>query len=77
MRSKTYNNLSKRCNLCLNEKYIIICHPENATFNTNNNNNSTNNNNNNNKNNNNNNKWFISLKKYLQLFLKLIINSSS
>ena len=26
-------SLSKRCNLCLNEKYIIICHPEKATLN--------------------------------------------
>ena len=33
MRAKAYNNLNKRCNLCLNEKYIIICHPENATLN--------------------------------------------
>ena len=33
MRTKADNNLSKRCNLCLNEKYIIICHPEKATLN--------------------------------------------
>ena len=25
---KPYSNATKRCNLCLYEKFIIICHPE-------------------------------------------------
>ena len=28
-----YNNTSNRCNLCLWEKYFIICHPSLATLN--------------------------------------------
>ena len=27
-RCKAYNSSSKKCNLCLNEKFLIICHPE-------------------------------------------------
>ena len=32
-KSKPYSNTSKRCHLCLQEKYFIICHPEKATLN--------------------------------------------
>lgn len=32
-KSKSYNHLSKRCNLCISEKYIIICHRHEATLN--------------------------------------------
>ena len=32
-KSKPYSNTSKRCNLGLQEKYFIICHPEKATLN--------------------------------------------
>lgn len=28
-----YSNITKRCNLCLYEKYMIICHPEMCTLN--------------------------------------------
>ena len=30
---KSYSNISKRCNLCLHEKYIIICQPQKCTLN--------------------------------------------
>ena len=32
-RAKSYSNVSKRCNLCLWEKYFIICKPNMATLN--------------------------------------------
>jgi hypothetical protein len=32
-RAKSYNNASKRCNLCIWEKYFIICKPDIATLN--------------------------------------------
>lgn len=32
-RCKPYSNISKKCNLCLCEKFIIICHPEECTLN--------------------------------------------
>ena len=32
-RAKPYTNISKRCNLCLMEKYFIICHPNMASLN--------------------------------------------
>jgi len=32
-RSKSYSNLTKRCNLCTLEKYYIICHGDKATLN--------------------------------------------
>ena len=32
-RSRPYNNATKRCNLCLTEKLIIICQPHKATLN--------------------------------------------
>ena len=31
---KAYSAKSKRCNLCLHEKYVIICHPELSSLNT-------------------------------------------
>ena len=31
---KSYSAKSKRCNLCLHEKYLIICHPELSSLNT-------------------------------------------
>ena len=31
--AKSYSNISKRCNLCIAEKYYIICHPRLATLN--------------------------------------------
>ena len=33
-RAKPYSTSSKVCNLCLKEKYYIICHPEMATLNS-------------------------------------------
>ena len=33
-KSNTYSTSSKTCNLCLKEKYIIICKPHMATLNT-------------------------------------------
>ena len=32
-KARAYTNLSKRCNLCIAEKYFIICRPEMATLN--------------------------------------------
>jgi hypothetical protein len=32
-RAKSYSNASKRCNLCIREKYFIICKPDIATLN--------------------------------------------
>jgi hypothetical protein len=32
-KAKAYNNISKKCNLCLEEKYYIITHPELASLN--------------------------------------------
>ena len=32
-RARSYSNISKRCNLCLWEKYFIICKPEMSTLN--------------------------------------------
>ena len=32
-RAKSYSNISKRCNLCLWEKFFIICKPDMATLN--------------------------------------------
>ena len=32
-RAKPYNSANKRCNLCLSEKFIIICQPERSTLN--------------------------------------------
>jgi hypothetical protein len=32
-RAKSYSNASKRCNLCIWEKYFIICKPDIATLN--------------------------------------------
>ena len=32
-KASTYNSNSKKCNLCLAEKYYIICHPEWASLN--------------------------------------------
>ena len=32
-RCKSYSSVTKRCNLCLYEKFIIICHPELCTLN--------------------------------------------
>ena len=31
--AQPYNNVSKRCNLCLAEKHVIICNPDLATLN--------------------------------------------
>ena len=31
--ARSYSNVSKRCNLCLWEKYFIICKPEMSTLN--------------------------------------------
>ena len=31
--ARSYSNSSKRCNLCLWEKYFIICQPEMSTLN--------------------------------------------
>lgn len=31
--AKSYSNISKRCNLCITEKYYIMCKPELATLN--------------------------------------------
>jgi hypothetical protein len=31
---KPYSNITKRCNLCLHEKFVIICHPELCTLNS-------------------------------------------
>ena len=33
-RCKPYSNLTKRCNLCLYEKFVIICHPELCSLNS-------------------------------------------
>ena len=33
-RCKAYKSSSKRCNLCLHEKFLIICHPELGTLNS-------------------------------------------
>ena len=33
-RCKSYSNLTKRCNLCLHEKFLIIYHPELSSLNT-------------------------------------------
>ncbi len=33
-KAKSYSNVSKRCNLCLLEKYFIICHRDQATLNS-------------------------------------------
>ena len=33
-RCRPYSNKTKRCNLCLYEKFIIICHPELCSLNT-------------------------------------------
>ena len=30
---RSYSNINKKCNLCLWEKYYIICHPDMATLN--------------------------------------------
>ena len=32
-RAKSYSNITKRCNLCLWEKFFIICKPDMATLN--------------------------------------------
>ena len=32
-RAKTYSNMGKKCNLCLMEKYFIICKPETCSLN--------------------------------------------
>ena len=32
-KSQPYCNKTKRCNSCLSEKFIILCHPELSTFN--------------------------------------------
>ena len=32
-KAKPYNSANKRCNLCLKEKFTIICHPEYSTLN--------------------------------------------
>ena len=32
-RAKPYSSLTKRCNLCLSEKFVIICEPERCTLN--------------------------------------------
>ena len=32
-KARAYSNLSKRCNLCIEEKYFIITHPQMATLN--------------------------------------------
>ena len=32
-KASSYNNKSKHCNLCTEEKYYIICHPEQASLN--------------------------------------------
>ena len=32
-KSQTYSNKTKRCNLCMSEKFIIICHPELSSLN--------------------------------------------
>ena len=33
-RCRSYNSSSKKCNLCLHEKFLIICHPELSTLNS-------------------------------------------
>ena len=33
-RCRSYNSNSKKCNLCLHEKFLIICHPELSTLNS-------------------------------------------
>ena len=32
-KSQPYSNKTKRCNLCMSEKFIIICHPELSSLN--------------------------------------------
>ena len=32
-KSQSYNNISKKCNLCIEEKYYILCRPEMASLN--------------------------------------------
>jgi len=32
-KAQPYSNITKKCNLCLTEKYIILCKPELATLN--------------------------------------------
>ena len=32
-KTSSYSNISKKCNLCISEKYFIICHPEKSSLN--------------------------------------------
>ena len=32
-KARSYSNRTKRCNLCILEKYYIVCHPDKATLN--------------------------------------------
>ena len=32
-RANSYSNIGKKCNLCIMEKYFIICKPETCTLN--------------------------------------------